>query len=93
MTTIFKKSLKLSLAAIATLKVTDALYNPDSRMTEHYRRFWHQRNSAAAEDKNPKNNDFMLSVAKDDLVARLMQDEFTGDISKVPFKNRVKFDF
>ena len=35
----------------------------------------------------------MLSVAKDDLVARLMQDEFTGDISKVPFKSRVKFDF
>jgi len=44
MSTIFKKSLKLSLAAIATLKVSDALYNPDFRMTEHYRRFWHQRN-------------------------------------------------
>jgi hypothetical protein len=44
MSTLFKKSLKLSLAAIATLKISDALYNPDSRMTEHYRRFWQQRN-------------------------------------------------
>jgi hypothetical protein len=41
MSTIFKKSLKLSLAAIATLKVSDSLYTQDSRLADHYQRFWH----------------------------------------------------
>lgn len=93
MSTFFKKSVKLSLAAAATLKLSDSLYNPDSRMREHFLRFWNQRSLATADDKDSKKSDFMLTSAKDDLVARLLQDEFTGDISKVPKVNRVKFDF
>ena len=35
----------------------------------------------------------MLMMGKDDLINRLIQEEFSGDISKVPQQQRVKFDF
>jgi hypothetical protein len=92
MSTLFKKSLKLSIAAIATIKVSDSLYHPDSRLKEHYQRFWSMRSQASA-DEDKKSNDFMLTMAKDDLVARLLQEEFTGDMSKLPKTSVIKFNF
>jgi hypothetical protein len=84
MSTILKRSLKLSLGAIAALKINDTLHNPDSLFIKHYKRLWHNRTPAAAEEKDEKNNDFMLMMGKDDLINRLIQEEFSGDISKVP---------
>ena len=34
-----------------------------------------------------------MTMAQDDLIARLLKEEFEGDLSKIPQQNRVKFDF
>ncbi len=91
---LLKKSVKLSLATLAAYKLGDTLLQYPT-FNERRINFMSRLQMTAADSKNEeeKKKDLFYETVNDDVVAGLLKNEFTGDLSKIPLEQKVKYDF